>query len=133
MPAVLTLALFSIPQTIMPFTMNFHAFVKAFFMLASLVALVWGFLFQLIENTLLNFFDPVMHKLVEMIIGLLIQVWRKPVEIKTDQQGGETFAQDRNVAETAASSSNEGLWILRLGRKFQFGKRRTRIEEGEAV
>lgn len=41
MPMILNIALFSIQPGVMPFQMDFLAFVKSFFALASVVCLVW--------------------------------------------------------------------------------------------
>ena len=46
MPMVLNIALFSIQPGVMPFRMDFLAFVKCYFALASVVCLVWMILSQ---------------------------------------------------------------------------------------
>lgn len=46
MPMVLNIALFSIQPGVMPFQMDFLAFVKSYFALASFVCLVWMMLSQ---------------------------------------------------------------------------------------
>lgn len=67
MPMMLNIALFSIQPEVMPFRMDFLAFVKSYFALASLVFVVWVILSQ--WDTLMAFacharqrFDDIVHK-----------------------------------------------------------------------
>lgn len=67
MPMVLNIALFSIQPGVMPFRMDFLAFVKSYFALASFVCVVWVILSQ--WDTLMAFacharqsFDDMVHK-----------------------------------------------------------------------
>lgn len=67
MPMVLNIALFSIQPGVMPFRMDFLAFVKSYFALASFVCVVWVILSQ--WDTLMAFacharqsFGDIVHK-----------------------------------------------------------------------
>ena len=122
MPAVLNLGVFSIPPEVMPFTMDFHAFVKSFFVLASLVALVWFILSQL--NVLRYFLRFVLLRMDGMVQRIA----------QTGQASTEKSARDQHMVEAVASTSSEQVyWRLRLNSIFRPGNWRTQREERGSV
>lgn len=132
MPAVLNMGLFSIPQDIMPFTMNFSAFVKSFFGLACLVALVWGVLSQL--SALFYAFEWLLRS-VDEIFQAYIHEARKPADThdRMDQPGDGVVGRDRGLVETATSTSSEAAWDSRLEYRTHNGAGRRQVVQGQPV